>query len=169
MIPQTENYGPAMRALTPKMRSFVEHFVDIGRSNASEAYRRAGYSTNSGNAVRVESSKLLQNEKVKAALQEYATGRMTGMLPGALQAAAQIVEDESLKPQDRLAAAKIIFGATGLGTRQTIDVNHNGKVEYSFADAQRLVAQMRQVGLPQLPSPVIEDAECVEVIPEGDF
>ena len=159
-----------MRALTPKQRSFVEHFIDIGRSNASEAYRRAGYSTASIIAVRVEASRMLQNEKIKVAIQEYATALMTGMLPGALQAAAQIVENEDLKPQDRLTAAKIIFGATGLGSHQVIDVKHSGKVEHSYADVQRRIEQLRQVGITSLPAPkVVDDAEYVEVVPEEDF
>jgi phage terminase small subunit len=57
---------PAM--LTPKQEAFARAYIETG--NASEAYRRAGYSGGNPKTVNEAASRLLRNSKVLARLGE---------------------------------------------------------------------------------------------------
>lgn len=55
-----------MSKLTPKQRMFVEQYlIDL---NATQAYKRAGYSAKTDRVAGVESHKLLKNPKIEAAI-----------------------------------------------------------------------------------------------------
>lgn len=56
------------KKLSPKQQRFVEEYlIDL---NATQAYRRAGYSVKSEAAAAVEGHKLLRNPKIAEAIQE---------------------------------------------------------------------------------------------------
>lgn len=57
-----------MSKLTPKQKAFCDYYIETG--NATEAYKRAGYSVKSDNAAGVEGHKLLKNPKIKAHVSE---------------------------------------------------------------------------------------------------
>lgn len=56
------------RRLTPKQQAFCDYYIETG--NATEAYKRAGYSVRSDNAAGVEGHKLLRNPKIKQYIAE---------------------------------------------------------------------------------------------------
>lgn len=59
--------------MTPKREAFAMAYVETG--NASEAYRRAGYSQNaSAKTINEEASRLLANPKVSARVDELKAG-----------------------------------------------------------------------------------------------
>ena len=59
--------------LTPKQELFCqEYMID---SNATQAYKRAGYSANSDEVAGVEGHKLLKNPKIHARIEELRTER----------------------------------------------------------------------------------------------
>jgi len=53
-----------MAELTEKQKRFADFFIESG--NATDSYKRAGYSVHSDNAAGVEGHKLLRNPKVHA-------------------------------------------------------------------------------------------------------
>ena len=55
-----------MKKLTQKQQRFVDEYIISG--NATQSYRKAGYSAKSDNVAWSEASKLLRNPKVKAEL-----------------------------------------------------------------------------------------------------
>jgi phage terminase small subunit len=57
-----------MANLTEKQKRFADYFIELG--NATEAYKRAGYSYASDNIAGVEGHKLLKNPKVRAYVDE---------------------------------------------------------------------------------------------------
>ncbi len=60
-------------ALSKKQELFcIEHLVDL---NATQAYKRAGYSVKSDNAAAVEASKLLRNPKIDSRIKELMDAR----------------------------------------------------------------------------------------------
>jgi phage terminase small subunit len=54
--------------LTEKQKRFADYFIETG--NATESYKRAGYSVNSDEAARVNASRLLTNANVRAYIDE---------------------------------------------------------------------------------------------------
>ena len=57
-----------MKKLTQKQQRFVDEYIISG--NATQSYRKAGYSAKSDNVAWSEASKLLRNPKVKAELKK---------------------------------------------------------------------------------------------------
>jgi phage terminase small subunit len=54
--------------LTEKQKRFADYYIETG--NATESYKRAGYSVNSDEAARVNASRLLTNANVRAYIDE---------------------------------------------------------------------------------------------------
>lgn len=54
--------------LTEKQKRFADYYIESG--NATESYKRAGYSVNSDEAARVNASRLLTNANVRAYINE---------------------------------------------------------------------------------------------------
>jgi phage terminase small subunit len=99
--------GPAMAALTPQRRRFVEALFEVnpGRGALAAAARRAGYADN-GHISDV-ASRLCQDEKIIAAIAEYGRKRIRSEVPQAVQVVKEIMSDPSHK--DRLKAANLVF------------------------------------------------------------
>lgn len=57
-------------ALNIKQEAFCLHYAKTG--NATESYKKAGYSAKTDNAIYANSNRLLKNDKVKARLKELA-------------------------------------------------------------------------------------------------
>ncbi|MEN3129631.1 terminase small subunit [Bacillus cereus] len=55
--------------LTPKQQRFCDYYIETG--NATEAYKRAGYSHKNDNVAGVEGKKLLRNPKIERYVREH--------------------------------------------------------------------------------------------------
>src|SRR5271170_3647047 len=74
-------YGPAMLALTPQQRAFVEAYIAQGGENASEAYRAAYPNAVDQRGVRVGAHRLHKNPKIWAAIKEESNRLFEDMGP----------------------------------------------------------------------------------------
>jgi hypothetical protein len=68
LLAQQQDRPAQPRGLTPRQLRFVEEYlVDL---NATEAYKRAGYTARNDNVAAANASALIRNHKVSAAIQE---------------------------------------------------------------------------------------------------
>ncbi len=74
-LPPADQMGPAMRRLNPRQQRFVCALAVFG-GNRAEAYRWAGYQTNTENATYVGASRLHAQEEIKDAIREEAIRRL---------------------------------------------------------------------------------------------
>jgi phage terminase small subunit len=137
--------GPAMRALPERMRSFVRHYVlDYEHGAPGRAYLAAGYQASKENA-RTDAWKLLQDERIIAAIAEEAKKVLRSGHPMAVKVIHEIMADVNHK--DRLKAATALLERSDpTSTSHRIDVTH--KVEIS-ADEEALqeLAALRQLNV----------------------
>ncbi len=120
--------GPAMRALNPRQRLFVQAYLHIYPPNASKAARIAGYSDAGNGAARVRGYELLHSEKVKSAMIEEAR-RLVAVegLPIGLHTLKTVAADPKHKDCVRASLALLNRG----GLHETVEKNVNVNVEVS--------------------------------------
>jgi len=143
--------GPRMRALNERQRAFVVAFVENGSQNYEKAYISAGYAIT---GAQPNSSRLAHNPKIQAAILEETSNRLHASAPLALKSVIALMLNPDHK--DHFAAAKHVLAATGFNSRQSIDVNHSGQVDVSFADLRAQIERLRRAGLENLPAPMID-------------
>lgn len=165
IIPDDKHdYGPAMAALSPRHRIFVEAYFSVGDGNQTEAARIAGYIDNKNGALPVTACRLMARPDVKAAMQEEARRRLVGMLPLAERAVREIVV--AAEPKDRLKAAAMIMNRAGV--HETIEKQINVNITMTKAEKEAEIRQMaEEMGMdPEKLLGSIVDAEFEEV-PQG--
>lgn len=109
-VPDVEDLGPAMRALSPRQRKFVIAYFHTGDRRASA--RMSGYSDPNENALGVTAHRVFHNAKVQEAMREY--GRETAL--GALIPTAFKAIEEALAQGDtkeKIKAAGMVLDRTG--------------------------------------------------------
>lgn len=171
--------GPAMKKLTPMMRAFVHAMVEIGGTDATLAYRAAGY-TGSPETMRVGAYKLAHDLRVIAALKEEADRRLRSNTLLGASVMVEIARDPLHK--DRFKAAERLVDQGGLMIIKEVKHTHDHAIAEGTIQ-ERLERVMKRLGitLPEAqrlligsgPAPAdkddeVIDAEFAEVEPAGD-
>jgi phage terminase small subunit len=137
--------GVAMRALpNDKWRNFVRHYVlDYEHGAPGRAYIAAGYNPSPKNA-HVDAWKLLQDERIIAAIAEEAKKVLRAAHPAAVKVIHEIMADKDHK--DRLkAATALLERADPATTSHHIDVVH--KTIDPNQEALENLAALRKLGV----------------------
>lgn len=102
-MPPEDQLGPAMLALSPKMRRFVWHWLTNG-GIAPRAVVAAGYSTANSHTVSVKACQLMSDERVLAAIHEQSWRMLHSLTPLALAAYTEILMAPGHKDRARIAS-----------------------------------------------------------------
>lgn len=128
--------------LTEKQKRFADYYIESG--NATEAYKRAGYSVKTDEAARVNASRLLTNANVRAYINEHIAkkdsqrvakqdeilefltkvmrGELTEQIPVGLGEGYFELKDKDTYVKDRVKAAELLGKRYAMWTdRQQID------------------------------------------------
>lgn len=152
-----EEWGPAMSALDERARKFVVLRVWHGM-NATQAAKNAGYSTKTDLYQRVQGCRLMQQDRIVAALKEVAEKRMQGATAIALVGLADAVE--SGKGRNRTAAQIEALDRFGFGKKSTQDI----RVEHMDSRSTAQILADLQRLMPGRALPMLETtAEVVDV------
>lgn len=152
--------GPAMKALNPRRRAFVDYLVTNGTDNFTEAAREAGFE-GTPNALRVTAHRVARDPAVCAALIEEGKRRVNTHLPRALETILTIAADISHK--DALKAALALAAMSGvspiaLSKQEHVHVHTGSLLERAQAAAERLGIRLEDIGRMKdiTPAPMIE-------------
>ena len=104
-VARVEDLGPAMAALAPKDREFVEAFVDL------RSYKVAGAAFGMSG---VDAWELAHTPKVQAAILEVARKTMRAGTASATKLLLETVEDTGASLKDRLKAALAVLDRGGI-------------------------------------------------------
>jgi phage terminase small subunit len=162
------DFGPAMRALTPNMRAFVQAMVANPGCNRSKAAAAAGYSANSPGALRVTVHRLMHDERVLAAMDELTVNRLQSSTLVAAAALERIITSRGTKDKDRLKAIGMVLDRTGHSATQTINVNKTVTRKVDVSAAEDKIAEFRRKFPEQFAKLIGGDAAAPAVI-EGEF
>lgn len=163
VMPSEDQFGPAMRRLTPLQRRFVVG-LSVWGGNASEAARWAGYSTESDGALRVTAHRTLNLDYVKEAIKEESWRRLD---EASLLAVSTVVRIAMNSTEDKVAlkAAELLMDRTGFHAKSEHVVTiEDRRTTNELLDFIRLTAAKHGLDgnkLLGLPAPV--DAEFTEV------
>src|SRR3974390_28779 len=141
-------YGPAMRALpSDRWRAFVDFFLleKPGRGAQTAAARRAGFGTPNTRPVNMARTayRLMQDERMIAAIAEEARKMLRGAAPEAVKALHNMVRDPTHKDHAR-AVAMMLDRTDPVVTNQNISVTHR-HVDPVAEEIEELRA-LRQLG-----------------------
>jgi len=166
--------GPAMLALTPQRRAFVQAKVFFGVDN-KKAAEMAGYSPVSPHSLESQGYKLAHDPLVQEALREESVKMMRSEGVRSLHTLVNLRDDTSIAPRERLRAAIEIMNRCGL---HAVTESHVS-VEHRMSDAEkdrRILALCAEMGLSEaeakkmLISPLeakkVADAEFEVIEPE---
>lgn len=139
-----EKLSPAMAALPrPAMREFVRHLFDPdlnGRGRFVDAARRAGYTGDPATVGRT-AQRLLRHPLVIAAMKEIGDFSIRHMLPDAINAQREIVNDPEHK--DRLKASNVILDRSIGAIAQKHEHAVTVEVDYRKIDLLELREDLR--------------------------
>lgn len=140
--------GPAMQALpNDRWRDACVAFVEGGAYGSDHGYtdaiKKAGFE-GTPNSLRVTAHRIFHDHRMQAAVQEEARKRLTGLVPLAIRAHREIMEDPFHK--DRAVAAKSIFDRAGLHV--VTEHRENIGVVFSVEQKQRAVLLAKRLGIP---------------------
>lgn len=141
--PPDVKWGPAMAALTPKMRAFVTALLEDGTANATRAAAAAGYSPGNQEALRVTGHRLAHDSRVQAALQEEAGKRLGAGVVAAVNVVLEIAADPTNSANERLKAASMILNRAGLHEK----TEHKVVVEQATTTLAEVIADIRAMAL----------------------
>jgi len=106
--------------VTKRQEKFCVEFVRCG--NATEAYKAAGYTTQSDNAAAVNASKMLRNTKVQDKIRELSQKANEGKIMNATErreVLSEIVRSNAESTQDRIRALDVMNKMDGLYIQKT--------------------------------------------------
>lgn len=137
--------GPAMRALTPRRRAFVDAMFAMGDTGNNLEYARAAGFKGDNNALAVYGHRLAHDAKIQAAIREEAERRCSAFLP----IAARKIEEIALKNdhKDQFAALKHVQSLAGLSPRQKIEVEHKHDRKALIADIKGALELLKAEGV----------------------
>lgn len=139
--------GPKMSRLSPQRQAFVLALMKQGDRNSTQAARTAGYSEKSPNSLQVQGYRLWHDEAIQEAIHEEASKRIKGMLPAAVAAVGEILENPQEGGATRLKAAQVIMDRAGIHA-VTERINHNEPIETNPDQMKRIIALAQVVGVP---------------------
>jgi hypothetical protein len=178
-------WGPKMSALpNDRWRAFVVALYDddapLGGKGSGRrgspgllnwAVDQAGFKCKDQKTRSVTAQRLATDPRTVAACAEYGQAKLrVGLSPMAYQAVKNMLGNPRARHHDKAIAAV-------LNRSDPIETTHNLRVEQTYvpptpemtaAVLERIAELARQAGLPQLPAPVVEDAEFSEVKPAED-
>lgn len=122
-LPEGE-FGPAMAALNERQRVFVVALVETG-SDATAACRAAGYGTgeSSDNYLRVQAHRLMHDDRVQAAVTEYARKNINLAATRASKWLNDVWQDKGFDPKERVKVALALMDRGQLHARSEHTVN----------------------------------------------
>ena len=138
----TDKMGPAMEALTPMQRAFVEALFVLGTGKYTAAARMAGHTGTEG-SLRVWAHRAAHNPKVVAAIREESDRRCVTLLPVAHKALENIVRDGESK--DHFAAVKHVQALAGVSPTQKTEVVVKHDTESLRAEIAAAIDHLRAV------------------------
>jgi hypothetical protein len=138
--PNPGDYGPALKALNPRMRAFVIHYLAAGGRNASEAYRQAGYLCASPDSAKANGWKMLHDAKVQAAIVEETRKRITSGGPCAIETLMELMQSPTVSAKDRIRCAELVANRAGLHATS----EHRVTVEHTM-DSVAMAEKIRQL------------------------
>jgi phage terminase small subunit len=134
-----EEFGPAMLALDERQRRFCLGYFAAGGKKAAAVARRAGYSRAKG-AAAVRAHRLLQSDKILAALRELSERSLSAL---GVQAVARL--DLNLRNRDAKVgqvAADSVLDRIGMGRRSShkvdIEITDNRSTAELLEEVDRL-------------------------------
>lgn len=127
--------GPAMRALpNDRWRAFVEYLLATGTDSWTEAARAVGYKDGPG--LPVTAYRMAHDERVQAALAEGGQRYVGGLLPIALRALKEMIEDPDHR--QRFQAVDRVMGQAGLHSKTEVRHTHEQSPEEMIARIRQL-------------------------------
>jgi len=123
-------FGPAMAALNPRQRSFVDYLVSIGggKGDQTEAYVKAGYEVKSREVAQAASSRLMKDDRIIAAIREECERRLTTEgLTLAVRGMLTVLRDPSHKDFAKLATH--VASIAGISPVSKSQVEHRHVVD----------------------------------------
>lgn len=176
---EEDELGPAMRALPPRMRAFVFHYVNNG-GKASRAIVSAAYSDSSPNVINVKAAQLMADERVQKAIQEHSWKMLSSLTPMALNAYETILSTPMHKDYARIASEVLDRTGFRLPTVHHVKVEKEPTGAELLADVRALCTEMglnaeamlaglmrKRLPLLTTPGPVVTDAEFSEHSSDG--
>jgi phage terminase small subunit len=145
-----DDLGPAMAALLPRQRAFVEQlFINRqGRGRLSASAAAAGYGVNSTpHALAVIASRLVQMPAIVAAIREYTMRVASSLAPEAIDVLKDIMRDPSHKDRARIASQFVERAAPIV---QQIQVTHEDVTPQSREkDMVAYLRRLLSLGVPR--------------------
>lgn len=142
------NYGPAMSALSEKEQVFVEAYMS--NKSGSEACRIAGYGNDEGTSTPETMAKiayrLVHRDRIIAAFTEVSKQAVRKLVPQALQAMSDIVNDRHGK--DRFNAARFLLAKHEPEVTK-IDAHVTHEIVDHTAEAIAQLRALKQLQVPQ--------------------
>lgn len=141
----SEDFGPAMLALSDRQRIFVLEFLRNGGKNAKGAATKAGYAKGSQGGLEVQAHRLTRDKNVLAAIREESLKRMHSFGPEMFEVILEIARDRDAPAGERRKSAEAILDRIGLQakTEHVVTVN-DGR---SRADLMKeLIDGLRDLG-----------------------
>jgi hypothetical protein len=141
-----DELSPAMLALKPRQRRFVWEYLR-NRGNASAAAEQAGYPVKGKNDpyIRIQAHRLLQQDKVRAAIEEVGKRHFGSLLVPAIRAAEAIIAN----PKHPKHAEVVLSTLSRLGLSEKTD--HTMTVQHSDMGRAEMLARIgllaRELGL----------------------
>lgn len=117
-------YGPAMRAISPKWRLAVEALFAT-RGDMTKAIELAGY-RGTRESLKVMASRIFADNRVRMAVKEVCNQRLDISEPEVLMATLEIAHNPGEKAADRLRALGMIWDrANPIMSKHKIEVEHH--------------------------------------------
>ena len=138
------DFGPAMQALNPRQQAFVIALLEQPSANQTLAARAAGYSEAS---CRQQGYLLFHNEKVKAAMREEATRRLSLYGSMAVDVLKEIAWDRTEENKVRLKAAVALMDRSGFNPRIDHHVTHHDDPNDRALQIKRLATLAKELGV----------------------
>lgn len=160
-------WGPAMAAITPQQRKFVQVLYENPGIDGVKALRKIGYMGNM-EAAKKMSFRLRHNVKVLDAIAEYGRHEYQAKLSLAVGAADEILRDP--KHRDRVKVLHGVLDRVGMHTVSETRVTHQISIEDMKHQLRALLAKPALKTLLPSPNeePVVLDAHFTEVKDTGN-
>lgn len=176
-VPDSPGLGPAMAAIEPKQRAFVQALIDSGGNNRRRAATLAGYG-NTPESSNTAAHRLAHDPKIVAAIKEEAEKVLHSAVALGAKVLVEIASDPMHK--DRLKAAQSLLDRGGLLLVQRSEVVHTHRDDNAMIERITILAQALNLDPAQLlgnigvgtarkalSGPVV-DAEFTEIVGTAD-
>lgn len=164
-VPDIDECGPAMRALTENQRRYVAALGVFG-NNQTWAYQWA-FGVEKRGSANSASARLGKQEKIKAAINEHYLDKRTRIMPAMItDTLLELLGPTNTDDKSRLKAAQTaidIVPGMKAAVQMELTVHHKLSLSELEAKARRLQEQLKLPQLPETPEGEVVDAEYEEV------